>query len=317
EGQALVMEDPREEVAGILQDLGLATQVWHRRALGGRRASAWPPAGPFRTVALRLPRAREEFGMLAHAALGRLETAGRLVVYGANDEGAASVPRRLEPLVGAAAKVASGGRCRVFSASRPDRIPGLRPELEQWRRTVRLSVRGLEGIPWISYPGLFAHGRVDEGTALLLEHLPDPEPRGPVLDFACGSGLVGGALLARAPGSGPEVHFLDVDALAVRATHENVPEGRVHLGDGLGALPSELRFRAILSNPPYHLGKGQTLTVLEALVRRAPAFLHPGGELRLVVQRRLPVPELAGAHFSVLEPLADRGAYRVWRAEHS
>ncbi len=43
----------------------------------------------------------------------------------------------------------------------------------------------------ISLPGVFSHGRLDRGSALLLEHL-DKLPSGHLLDFGCGAGVLGG-----------------------------------------------------------------------------------------------------------------------------
>ena len=45
----------------------------------------------------------------------------------------------------------------------------------------------------VSLPGVFSHGRLDRGTALLLEHL-DKLPSGHLLDFGCGAGVLGAAL---------------------------------------------------------------------------------------------------------------------------
>ncbi|WP_421021397.1 methyltransferase, partial [Klebsiella pneumoniae] len=42
----------------------------------------------------------------------------------------------------------------------------------------------------VSLPGVFSHGRLDRGTALLLKHL-DNLPSGHMLDFGCGAGVLG------------------------------------------------------------------------------------------------------------------------------
>ena len=64
-----------------------------------------------------------------------------------------------------------------------------------------------------SLPGVFAHGRLDPGSALLLDALHTARPQGRVLDFACGAGVVGLALLAT---SAPRhLTLLDDSALAL------------------------------------------------------------------------------------------------------
>lgn len=309
-GPVLVMEDHRPEVCDRLEDLGLSRQRWVRRAFGGADASPWPPDGPFGAVLIRLSRAREEQEMTLHAALTRLRPGGRLVAYGANDEGARSVVASLEPLVGSVHTVATGSRCRVLSATRPAEVYGLLGGLGDWRREGPAPVPEL-GDSWVSWPGIFAHGRLDEGTALLLEHLPRLSPGSTVLDFACGTGVVGA--VARARGEGIQVEFLDADALALRAVEENVQEAVTLLGDGLAPARAR-RYDAILTNPPYHQGKGETLRVLRELAEGAPGVLRPGGVLTMVAQRRLPTEELLRKSFGGARVVADRGLYRVWEA---
>lgn len=248
--------------------------------------------------------------MLVHAAASVLPAGGELLVYGANDEGARSAPNRIEPVFGEATTVAVKRRCRVVRAERPDEVPGLRGSLDAWRREWTLELAGRER-RWVSYPGLFAHGRLDAGTALLLEALTAPLGGARALDYGCGTGILGGALRTRNPEV--EVDLLDPDAVALEAASENVPGGRPVLGDGLDAV-ADRRYRRIVSNPPYHEGKAETLRVVERLIADAPARLTHDGALEMVVQRRLPVERPLRKAFAGVEAVAETGTHRVWRA---
>ncbi|HZD03366.1 MAG TPA: methyltransferase, partial [Longimicrobiales bacterium] len=196
-GPCLVMEDPRSRLASALEAEGLEVSRWWRRAREGRPASSWPSGGPFGTVGLRLPRAKDELEMLVHAAAALLGPDGRLLVYGANDEGAGSAGRRIGTLFRTVRTVATGGRCRLILARRPDRAP-IRGRLEDWCEPFDPGAGELPG-RWASFPGVFAHGRLDGGTALLMERLPDVENGARVLDFGCGHGILGAVVGARTP----------------------------------------------------------------------------------------------------------------------
>ena len=88
-------------------------------------------------------------------------------------------------------------------------------------------------------------------TALAKSTSPQPA----ILDFGTGTGCIAIALTAKVPTA--FVHALDISdtalALARGNAERNALSGRIafHLGDGFPALPPELRFDLIVSNPPY------------------------------------------------------------------
>jgi 16S rRNA (guanine1207-N2)-methyltransferase len=269
----------------------------------------WPEGGPFDFVALRLPRGKEELAMALHAAASVLKPQGTIFVFGANDEGIQSAVKPLGSLFSRVETLGVGGRCRILSGGWNGDPGSLRGEIEDWRTEVSLDFPGLP-VRWCSYPGVFAHGRLDPGTRLLLETLPELPPGTRVLDYGCGSGPV--AYMASSLGTGVEVDLLDVDSVALLAAGENVPNGRLMLGDGLPP-PGERSYTAILSNPPFHRGKAEEPGMIEEFVQRAPSLLARDGTLAFVAQKRLSVHHLLRAGFRQVDILGDDRTYRVWR----
>jgi hypothetical protein len=131
-------------LADRLKLRGLAFGLWNRRLVAGLPAFSWPPSGPFDLALARLPKARDEQAMTLHATLSVLVPAGRLILYGGNDEGIRSGAALLVALCGGvetmaarataacwqsgirrirtncAARWPPGGRCRVLgSPGRP------------------------------------------------------------------------------------------------------------------------------------------------------------------------------------------------------
>jgi len=293
----------------MLAARGLACHRWHRRLVSGGATRPWPPSGPFDLAIVRLARAKDEQEMVLHAVLSVLAVDGRLVVYGGNDEGIRSAASVLAGLCGAADTVAKRGHGRVLAARRPAQLDHVRGELAAWRRTTPLSIAG-QRRDWVSYPGLFAAGRIDEGTELLLATLP-PLPAGArVADFGCGSGVIAAAL-AMAPNSG--LDLIDHDSVALLAAKENVPVGQAILATSLAGAAG--LWDAIFSNPPLHVGLSESHAALTQLVVEAPVHLRRGGLLQLVLQRRLSVEDLLAQHLGEVRILADNGRYRVWSAQ--
>lgn len=302
------MEDPLPDVGDFLAARSLDPVLWNRRALGGRRATPWPPAGPFSAVALRLPRSKDELAMALHAGISALAAEGRLLLYGAKDEGIESASGLLEGLFHAVRTVAIGGRCRLLEGRGPEWGRHLRSSLEAWKLRFELTHAGLEK-EWVSYPGVFAHGHLDPGTRLLLDCLPNLPEGSRILDYGCGSGVIGG--VARLRCGGARLTLLDVDAVALEAARENVPGASLLLRDGLPpGVASPLDF--LLTNPPFHRGKTEDPGMIEALANRAAEVLSPRGALVLVTQRRLPLEAPLRRRFGRVSVLGDDPVFRVW-----
>jgi 16S rRNA (guanine1207-N2)-methyltransferase len=169
---------------------------------------------------------------------------------------------------------------------------------------------------------VFAHGRLDRGTALLLDVLEPLRPRGRVLDFACGSGVVGLALLAAAAGD-LRLTLLDASALAIESCRRSLAASGLDPAavtllpsDGLAELPAGTagQFDWIVSNPPFHRGVRNDLDVAAVFFRTAGAFLRETGKMVVVFNRHLPYPQWLQETFGRVERVAENGEFAVIEA---
>jgi 16S rRNA (guanine1207-N2)-methyltransferase len=286
---------------------GHAVTQWSRRVHPSAIVQPSPPAGPFATAFLRLPKSRDEQRMAVHQCLGVLAFDGRLIVYGGNDEGIRSFQKGLAEL-GPVATLATRGHGRILELRRDAVIAPIKPALADWRQQ-HASTTGTS--PWISYPGLFAGGAPDPGTALLLAHLPPIADHAAILDYGCGPGAISAALQRLHPAA--QLTLLDNDSVALEAARENIRQAKFVLGDKLDT-PGIATFDLILSNPPLHVGFKEDNTALDRLIADAPKHLKQSGALIMVVQRRIALDHTLAATFATVETLADDGRYRVWRA---
>jgi len=314
---ALVLGDPAPHLPLALEDRGHTVTRWHRVACPGQLCTPWPPPGPFGEAWVRMPRSSLEAAMLLHGAAGRVRRGGRIHLYGASAEGIRSAAKHFPAGTGAPRTTLIKARCRVLTAVRT--APPPRPDgLDSWRHVAPVDW-GSGSRAWTFYPGVFAYGRLDPATALLIAALPDVPDGSRVLDFGAGTGPVGAAVMER---SGPrtEVHLLEPDAISLAAAEVNVAGATRIVGHGLSAVAGQGRATAagpydlIVSNPPIHAAGAQSLRTVEGLVRGASATLTKGGSLLLVAQRRLPVPRLLEQAFRDVRTAADEGQFRVWHA---
>jgi len=233
-----------------------------------------------------------------------------LELVGENQGGIKRVLKVLAALGLGCRKVDSARRCTLF-ATRLDRVD-LDPEAAWTAFEAELSDGRLT---LASHPGVFGHGKLDEGTRLLLDRLPGRMRAGSeVLDLGCGDGILAAWLARR----GDRVTAVDVSAFAVEATRRtlaaNALGGETLESDVSSALGGR-RFAAIVSNPPFHQERAIDYSPAARLIAEAPAHLVPGGQLILVANAFLPYAERLERAFGGFEILADDRRFRVYAAQ--
>jgi len=158
--------------------------------------------------------------------------------------------------------------------------------------------------------GVFARGRLDGGTAVLLRET-EPPAAGRVLDLGCGYGVIGLAIAACSPGT--TVTGVDVNQRAVLLATENA--AALDLTDRYAALtpeevPAGATYDEIWSNPPIRIGK----PALHELLLGWFARLAPGGRAVMVVGKNLGADSLQrwlGEQGYATERLASAKGFRV------
>lgn len=156
------------------------------------------------------------------------------------------------------------------------------PSVEFQRTPVRASVWGHD-LELTSGSGVFAQGRLDKGTEVLLR-ATEPPTGGRVLDLGCGYGVIGLAIAAAVPEA--VVTAIDVNQRAVLLARENAE--KLDVADRFTALtpdevPEDATYDEIWSNPPIRIGKA---ALHELLLRWLPR-LAPGGRAVMVVGKNL------------------------------
>ncbi|MFP3261068.1 MAG: methyltransferase [Sulfolobus sp.] len=132
--------------------------------------------------------------------------------------------------------------------------------------------------------GLFSKDKLDLGTRILLENLILPES-GTVADVGCGYGPIGIFIALKNPNL--KVYMLDVDKKAVYFSSRNVKryklDHRVFVirSDIFSALPKEVKFNGIYSNPPLKAGK----EFIIRLANESHERLEKGGIIELVIYK--------------------------------
>ncbi|MCD5992937.1 class I SAM-dependent methyltransferase [Pseudomonas sp. CDFA 602] len=317
QGSLLLVGLPADDLLGKLPEAhGWCWHAGDQTALDARFAGRThfgvnAPEQSFDAAVLFLPKARDLTDYLLNALAARL--AGReLFLVGEKRGGIEAAAKQLSPF-GRARKLDSARHCQLWQVTVEHAPQAV--ELESLAKPYQIELQ--DGpLTVISLPGVFSHGRLDRGSALLLEHI-DKLPSGNLLDFGCGAGVLGAAVKRRYPHN--EVIMLDVDAFATASSRltlaANGLEAQVLTGDGIDAAPMNLN--TILSNPPFHVGVHTDYLATENLLRKARQHLKSGGELRLVANNFLRYQPLIEEHVGTCQVRAQGNGFKIYSAKRS
>jgi 16S rRNA (guanine1207-N2)-methyltransferase len=272
-------------------------------------------AAAFDAAVIDLPKGRALSRRWLLEAYHLLQTGGRLFIAGANREGIQSAIKDAGELFEGLSVLGykKGSRIARFYrdesqglpewAREPGIVPGTWVEMELDLGGERLKMRSL--------PGAFSYDELDPGTRLLLEHIGSVSGD-TVLDFGCGSGVIG--LFLKRKGAA-KVDMVDADLLAVACARENI---RLNGFEAVEALPSDVlegvtdrRYSLIASNPPFHVGKEVDYQAAETFIRHSSRLLEKRGRLVLVANRFIRYDRLLQQVFSKVDVLAETTRFHL------
>lgn len=320
QGKILLIEPMADQLAAELVDAGLAVSCLTTDAAV---ANAWQAKvncqlghefsldAVFDTVVVFFPKSKE----LLHYVLARIKPLihdnSNVYLVGDNKGGIKSLAPLAEKLGLHAHKLDNAKHCLWFA------LNGLSEQTIKASAMTQFALKhGPFSFPFCSLPGVFNHGKLDQGTALLLENLGHVQ-HGTVLDFACGAGIIGTALKLREPKI--QLYASDISALAVASTEAtfavNQLQAQVQTADGFPA--NTPAFDHIVSNPPFHTGLKTDLSIAEQFIRDSKAKLKTNGSLTLVANAHLPYAEWLTAAFGNVKELARRQGFVVYRSNKS
>ncbi len=266
-----------------------------------------PTQQTFDAVVIFYPKSKSLLPYLVNLAGTYLSQGGELYVVGENKGGIRSIAKQLPDYFSAAHKLDNARHCLLFSSELTNNAPAIK--LDDWVNRYQLATPQGE-ITICNLVGVFSEKRLDDGTKLLLENLPQLSGR--TLDFGCGAGVITTALLKAYPTL--EVECVDINAMALVSCQltltANDMQAKVYPSDGLSQTQGT--FDAIISNPPFHDGLNSTTNIANQFVKDSTAKLKATGQWRIVANRHLPYGDVIAQHFNGVNVVAENNRYKVY-----
>jgi 16S rRNA (guanine1207-N2)-methyltransferase len=295
---ALVMEG---EVLSLTRDVREVLAAQNRlRDIPHANATSdvFPTTHGWDIVLFAIPKERRYIRSLLLAAWHALKPKGILLLAGPSKGGAKAAFKDAERLFGNSIILGYKKHQRAASFQKGLELPVPLPEAFRQNGIAPgtqniLCIQTSKGELKIeTHPGIFSWESLDEGTALLLDHL-QVKAGECVWDVGCGSGIMG---LFAAKSGAEYVAMSDINLIAIDYANKNAAANKlqdrtdIFSADVLQPLPLDRPlppFSLIISNPAFHQGRNVNKSMAEQLITQAVGHLAPNGRLMIVANRFL------------------------------
>lgn len=257
-----------------------------------------------------LPKAKQELALVLAFIAPMLVQNASVFLVGDKQGGIESASKQLQVFGSRPFKIDSARHCQLWQVQAT--APAKPFKLDDW---IEVYETELAGTPMkiATMPGVFSFGRLDEGTSMLLANLPD-KFMGRVLDFGCGSGMIGVYIKLRQPEL--IVEMVDIHRLALvcaeRTCALNGVEAKIYPSEGWSDVSG--RVDAVVTNPPFHAGIKTEYDTTENFIRQAPGHLSKYSPLLLVANSFLRYAPLIEQVFGSCETVVETSKFRVYLA---
>ncbi|WP_062267883.1 class I SAM-dependent methyltransferase [Endozoicomonas arenosclerae] len=317
-GRELLQENIAEEVFGLTRDFSVFRTIKNDWAsVGGQLNLQYGSViesseASFDGVLIFLQKSKPLMDFWLAMIAPSLKENAVVWLVGENNEGIKSWRKRLKQSFAEVKNMDNARHCSLIEASEwLERDTGF--SKQDFYSQYPLDVSGTS-INLFSLPGVFSHGRVDVGTAVLLDTFDRCSAKR-VLDFGCGAGVVAGFLAQLSPSA--QFTLVDSDALALESSTRTLQENKVEnfnvlASDGLSEVAGE--FDLIVSNPPFHQGVKTHYAVTEQFLEQSASLLKKGGELRIVANSFLRYEPIIKKAFGECRTLVVKNGFSIYQA---
>ena len=164
-------------------------------------------------------------------------------------------------------------------------------------------------------PGMFSHGAIDKGSALLVPHM-EKIVFGQVADLGAGWGYLAAQSLKYADRlKGIDLFEADYEALeAARGNLERLGASVPVSFNWFDVTSEKLTgiYDTVIMNPPFHEGRATDMSLGQTFIAAAASRLKIGGRLLMVANRQLPYEATLKGLFKNVTVLEEANGFKIF-----
>ncbi len=198
-------------------------------------------------------------------------------------------------------------KSRFITLTKTDDTPSI---IDEWITHTQL--RMIDSTGFYSMPGLFGWNKIDAGSQLLSEHLPNLKGTG--ADFGCGYGFLTRHALTQNIDI-TTLYSLDFDTRAVDACTKNISDARavIKQADCTNRVDDLKPLDFVIMNPPFHDGATEDRDMGIKFIETAARHLRSKGRAWIVANKHMPYEKAILKHFKSCEKIVEQNGFKIFK----
>lgn len=261
----------------------------------------------------------ETFGYIANG-FSALKENGLLVISAANNAGGQRLQKIFKNLGCDTQHISKNHAKTLWTKKQSEALNTA--QILQWQESAK--IQKPPSLSLLTQPGIFGWNKVDKGSKLLSQFLPN-DIKGDVADFGCGYGFLSAKLLNQ-NNNIDSIWCIDADQRSPQICARNLQEInnlRESNRTTIKPLWTDITdkknvphnaFKTIIMNAPFHEGKKADNNIGQNFIRTASHAIKLGGTLYMVANRQLPYEIILDKNFKKIELLTEENGFKCYKA---
>ncbi|XQW84590.1 methyltransferase [Thalassotalea piscium] len=261
-------------------------------------------------IIISFPKSKKELAYTIAMLNPIISDTTRVLIVGENNGGIRSLAKTGKSIFSYCEKIDSARHCLLFDVTIIPKKTSF--AVEDWFEYYTVTINQ-DTVQVAALPGVFSQAKLDVGTQVLLENLPNFD-NGNMLDFGCGAGVIAAFIGKRT--TNLTLDLADVSALALASAKKtlslNQLQGKVFPTNSLSDINEQYQF--VISNPPFHQGIKTHYQATEDFLSGISGKITANGSLTIVANSFLKYQPLMEKNFNQVTKIHQEKGFSIYHA---
>jgi len=261
-------------------------------------------------VIINFPKSKDELAFTLAMITPYLLKDAKIILVGEKKGGVQSSPKLTQHFLSHCQKIDAARHCLIFAGLVKEEMLNKAFNIDDWFKHYQLKIDDIE-LTIASLPGVFSQKKLDIGTAILLDNLPEIMQK-QVLDFGCGAGVISCFIGKKHPST--QLSLLDVSALAITSAKKTLElnnlSGKVFASNSLSKVTE--KYQHVVSNPPFHQGTKTSYQATEDFLKGIKPHINRSGSITIVANSFLQYLPIMQQYIGTTKTIMNKQGFSIY-----